>query len=210
MTTRIGESLADDVYQILKWKIFTLALPAGSFYREEDLCKLLGYGRSPVHEALHRLRYDGLVEILPRKGILVRSFSPGQINNLIEARLPIEVEMARLAALRATDPQVRALKTSLQRGRQMLRKGDREGLMTLDREFHRGMAECTGNAVLIDVLENLHQRSLILWHVAISSDGREYDTVQTEHEQILEAIAAHDDKAAALAMRNHIERFLRR
>jgi DNA-binding GntR family transcriptional regulator len=209
-TARIGKSLADDVYEILKWKVLTLGLTPGSLFREEDLCKLVGYGRSPVHEALHRLKYDGLVDILPRKGILVRPFSPDRINDLIEARLPIEVEMARLAAQRASALQIRSLKAKLQRGGQLLSKGDREGLMTLDRQFHRGMADCSGNSVIIDVLENLHQRSLMLWHIAVSSDGREYGTVQTEHEQIMEAIAAHDEEAAALAMRDHLRRFLRR
>ena len=202
-----GESLADEVYKILKWRILTLNALPGALFTEDDLCKLLGYGRSPIHQALHRLKYDGLVEILPRKGIVLRSFSREEIDNLIETRLPIEVEMARLAALRAPVDKTDPLRERLAQGRELLETSDREGLMTLDRDFHRGLAECTGNPVLIEILENLHQRSLILWHVSVSSGGREYDIVQGEHERILEAVAAHDAEAAALAMRQHIERF---
>lgn len=204
------ESLADEAYRVLKWRILTLEAAPGAFYREEDLCRLLGYGRSPVHQALHRLKYDGLVDILPRKGIVVRSFSPEHINSLIETRLPIEVEMARLAAARASAASVQQLGVRLAEGRGLLAKGDREGLMTLDRDFHRGLAECTGNPVLVEILENLHQRSLILWHVSVSSGGREYDIVQGEHERILNKVAAGDPQGAGLAMRQHIERFLRR
>lgn len=203
-------SLSDEAYKALKWRILTLEVPPGALYREEDLCKLLGLGRSPVHQALHRLKYDGLVEILPRKGVVVRSFSPDQINSLIETRLPLEVEMARLAAQRAAPDKVEQLRRRLAEGRELLEKADREGLMTLDRDLHRGMAECTGNPVLVEILENLHHRSLILWHVSVSSGGREYHVVQTEHEQILECIAAHDVEGAGRAMRQHIGRFRRR
>jgi DNA-binding GntR family transcriptional regulator len=203
-------SLTDDVYSALKWRILTLDLRPGALYREEDLCRLVGYGRSPVHQALHRLKYDGLVEIIPRKGIIVRAYSAQDINDLIETRLPIEMEMARLAARRATQSRIEQLRRRLAEGRAFLTGGDREALMALDRDFHRGIAECTGNKVLIDMLENLHQRSMILWFVTVSSDGRQYDIVQEEHEHVLECIATGDAEAAAEAMRRHLEPFLRR
>jgi DNA-binding GntR family transcriptional regulator len=202
--------LADDAYNALKWRLLTHELAPGAFLTEQEVCDLLGYGRSPVRSALHRLKYDGLVEILPRKGVIVRAFSPRDINNLIEARLPIEVEMVRLAAARATPAKVDPLRARLAEGRRLLALDDREGLMTLDRAFHRGIAEVTENPVLMEILENLHQRSMILWFVSVSSDGREYDTVQNEHEEILDRIAAQDVDGAAAAMRRHLEPFLRK
>lgn len=202
--------LTDEVYNALKWRILTHDLRPGALLTEEELCRLLGYGRSPVHQAVHRLKYDGLVEVIPRKGIVVRTFSAGDINQLIEVRLPIEMQMARLAALRASPDQVAALRMRLAEGRGFLQRNDREGLMTLDRAFHHGIAECTGNQVLIDVLENLHQRSMILWFVSVSSVGRAYDIVQEEHEDVLVRIAARDAVGAAEAMRRHLEPFLQR
>jgi len=202
--------LTDEVYNALKWRILTHDLRPGGLLTEEELCRLLGYGRSPVHQAVHRLKYDGLVEVIPRKGIVVRAFSARDINELIEVRLPIEMEMARLAALRASLEQLNALRGRLADGRRYLQRTDREGLMALDRAFHHGIAECTGNQVLIDVLENLHQRSMILWFVSVSSGGRAYDIVQDEHEEILARLAARDAGGAADAMRRHLEPFLQR
>lgn len=202
--------LTDEVYNTLKWKILSHDLRPGGLFTEDDLCKLLGYGRSPVHQAVHKLQYEGLVEVLPRKGIVVRAFSGRDINQLIEVRLPIEMEMARLAAVRATPEQLRALRARLAEGRTYLKRADRDGLMALDRSFHHGIAECTGNQVLMDVLENLHHRSMILWFVSISSDGRAYDTVQKEHEEVLARLAARDGNGAAEAMRRHLEPFLQR
>jgi DNA-binding GntR family transcriptional regulator len=205
-----GASQADEVYHALKWRILTMDIPPGTLLTEQDICELLEYGRAPVHQALHRLKYDGLVEILPRKGIVVRAFSPRDINNVIETRLPVEMEMVRLAAIRATPERIERLRALLASGRELLARNDRESLMTLDRSFHRGIAECTENPVLTDVLENLHQRSLMLWLASIASDGREYHVVQEEHEQILDRIAARDPDGAARAVRLHLEPFLRR
>ena len=203
-------SLTDEVYKALKWRILTHDLRPGGLFTEDDLSRLSGYGRSPVHQAVHRLQYDGLVEILPRKGIVVRAFTARDINQLIEVRLPIEMEMARLAALRATPDQLSALRARLAEGRTYLKQTDREGLMALDRNFHHGIAECTGNQVLMDVLENLHQRSMILWFLSVSSDRRAYDIVQEEHEEVLARLAAHDATGAAESMRRHLEPFLQR
>jgi DNA-binding GntR family transcriptional regulator len=202
--------LTDEVYRALKWRILTHDLRPGGLFTEEELCRLLGYGRSPVHQAVHRLKYDGLVEILPRKGIVVRAFSARDINQLIEVRLPMEMEMARLAAMRATPAQLDALRARLAEGRRYLQRTDREGLMALDRVFHRGIAECTGNQVLTDTLENLHQRSMILWFVSVSSNSRAYDIVQEEHEEVLSCLEARDATGAAEAMRRHLEPFLQR
>lgn len=203
-------SLTDEAYNALKWRILTHDLRPGGLFTEDDLGRLSGYGRSPVHQAVHRLQYDGLVEILPRKGIVVRAFSGRDINQLIEVRLPVEMEMARLAALRASPAQLDALRALLVKGRTYLKRTDREGLMALDRNFHHGIAECTGNQVLMDVLENLHQRSMILWFVSVSSDRRAYDIVQEEHEELLARLEARDADGAAEAMRRHLEPFLQR
>jgi DNA-binding GntR family transcriptional regulator len=203
-------SLTDEVYNALKWRILTHDLRPGGLFTEDDLSRLSGYGRSPVHQAVHRLQYDGLVEILPRKGIVVRAFSGRDINQLIEVRLPVEMEMARLAAQRARPEQLSALRALLAKGRTYLKRTDREGLMALDRNFHHGIAECTGNQVLMDVLENLHQRSMILWFVSVSSDRRAYDIVQEEHEEVLARLEARDADGAAEAMRRHLEPFLQR
>jgi len=208
--TPAAASLAEDVYQILKWKILTRKVQPGTLLTEEELCTLVGYGRTPVHQALHRLKYDGLVEILPRKGIVVRTFSLEGMADLIEARLPLEMEVARLAARRAKPKQVRELRSLLARGGELLKRGDLEGLMTIDRQFHHGLAACAANPVLGELLEILHQRSLILWHVSVPVRGPQYEAVHGEHQAVLDCIAVGDAEGAALRMRQHLERFLSR
>jgi DNA-binding GntR family transcriptional regulator len=199
--------MAEEAYRTLKWKILSLELEPGSFLNELELTAATGLGRTPVHQALHRLQFDGLVEIRPRKGILVRKWSPQQIDHLIEARKPVEAAIVRLAAERATEKEIEAAGRLLATGRRLIRKSDRDGLLQLDQAFHRSLALASRNPVLAEVLESLHQRSTLLWFIPIA-DRPEYEAVQSQHEAILAAVRARDTAAAAAAMEAHLDGFL--
>jgi len=76
------ESLTDRAYRALEEEIVTLRLPPGTVVSEAMLSKRLGIGRTPIREALHRLARERLVQILPRRGIVV-----SEINVLAQLRL---------------------------------------------------------------------------------------------------------------------------
>lgn len=201
--------LLDHAYERLKWRILTMEYPPGTFLIEKNLCAELGLGRSPVHQALHRLQYDGLVEIKPRRGIIVGSWSPDELKALLEAREAVETTVVRLAAARATREQVAALRARLEEGEALIAARDREGLMRLDRDFHLGLAEMTGNAVLVDTVRALHQRSLKLWFID-TSDDRRYRAVQKQHVDILAQVARGNADRAEAALRSHVGFFASR
>ncbi len=200
-------SLSEAAYRLLKWQILSLEIAPGSFLNEQDLAASTGFGRTPIHQALHRLQYDGLVEIRPRKGVIVRSWSPADVRCLIEVRRPLEEAMVRLAAERAALGEIVAARQLLATGRPMIAAGDREGLLRLDHAFHGAIAAMARNPVLAEVVESLHQRSTLLWFLPVS-DQPEYEAVQKQHEAILAGISARDGVAAARAMRVHLESFL--
>ena len=205
--TSQANSLSEEAYRTLKWKILSMELAPGSFLNEQELAAGTGFGRTPIHQALHRLQHDGLVEIRPRKGVLVRTWSPQHIRDLIETRKPLELTVARLAAERATNAQIKTLQALLATGPHMIAKSDRDGLLRLDQEFHRLLAAAGRNPVLAEVAKALHQRSTLLWFVPIA-DKREYEVVQVQHEAILKAIRGHDPAAAAAAMDAHLNGFI--
>ncbi len=203
----VSGSLADDAYRLLKWKILSMELGPGSFLNEQELAATTGFGRTPIHQALHRLKYDGLVDIRPRKGVLVRTWSPTDIRHLVEARKPLEEAVVRLAADRATDAEIEATRALLATGHGLIAASDRDGLLRLDQEFHRGLARMSRNPVLAEVVESLHQRSTLLWFIPIA-DRTEYQAVQAQHEAILKAVAEHRPDDAVVAMRAHLEGFV--
>lgn len=196
-------SLTDEAYRLLKWKILSMELVPGTLLNEQALVESTAFGRAPIHQALHRLQYDGLVEIRPRKGVQVKIWSATDITHLMEARLPLEIAIARLAAERADEAGIADLREQLQAGPAMIESSDREGLMRLDQDFHHALAVFAHSPVLAEVAETLHHRSMLLWYLPISGP-LEYERVLQQHSAILDAVAAHQPDQAAAAITEHL------
>jgi DNA-binding GntR family transcriptional regulator len=97
-----GGSLTDRAYRQLEELIVTLRLEPGEVLSEAALSKQLGIGRTPIREALQRLAREGLVVILPRRGILVAEINVRSQLELLRVRRELERLMAKLCAVRAT------------------------------------------------------------------------------------------------------------
>ncbi|NJO22518.1 MAG: GntR family transcriptional regulator, partial [Sphingomonadales bacterium] len=97
-----GAPLTEQAYQLLEERIVTLQLKPGDFLSEYALASQLRLGRTPIREALQRLAREGLVVILPRKGILVAPADPEKQLLVLEVRRELERLLSRSAAQRAT------------------------------------------------------------------------------------------------------------
>ena len=97
------KSLTMVAYEQLEELITTLKLEPGTVLSEAALVDQLGIGRTPIREALQKLEREGLILILPRKGIQVTDINPRKQLLLLELRRELEKLLARTGALRATD-----------------------------------------------------------------------------------------------------------
>src|SRR3954469_15452459 len=104
LSPRAGEavSFADRAYYAIRELIVTLELPPGAVVREPELTERLGIGRTPVREALRRLAQGRLIEVFPRRGMVVTKGDVRDLARLCEVGSALEPEAARLAAERAT------------------------------------------------------------------------------------------------------------
>ena len=197
-------SLRDKAYDAIKHRIITLAFRPGEYINELQLSAFLKIGRTPVHQALDRLMMEGMVEVIPRKGVIVKPVSLNEVLQIIEVRLINEPFGARLAAEQANDMDLADLAEVLKRTRDWAALRNVENMMLLDREFHLLIARAAKNDVLIELLRNLHERSLRFWFISLGDD-LQLRRVDEEHREILDAIARRDAAGAADAMRHHIE-----
>jgi GntR family transcriptional regulator, rspAB operon transcriptional repressor len=198
-----GGSLVGRAYEEIKEKIIKLYFLPGQYLNESAICALLGLGRTPVHQALQRLEIEGLVEIMPRKGVIVLPDSIAEIIKILDSRLAVEPELARHAAEQAT-PQGAAELQALAR----LRKSDPalsdiDAFTTSDRAFHRKLAELSGNQVMSEFARNLHDRSWRYWYLHLWQT-LDIEGSNRQHAAIAAAVVAGDGSAAADAMRAHI------
>jgi DNA-binding GntR family transcriptional regulator len=197
-------SLADTAYTGIKEKILKLFFLPGQYLNEGALCDLLGVGRTPVHQALQRLQHEGLVEVMPRKGIIVQPGSISEILKILDSRVTIEADLARNAASRATAGEAEELKKLARVKVNGSGRSQLDDFVDADRAFHRRFAELAGNPVMSEIARTLHDRSIRYWYLHLwqTFDGR---ASGNEHAAIADAIARGNGEAAASAVRSHIE-----
>jgi GntR family transcriptional regulator, rspAB operon transcriptional repressor len=202
----VGQSLRDVAYDLIKRQIITCTLKPGEYLNEAYVSTKLGIGRTPVHQALDRLMLEDMVEVIPRKGVIVKPVSLEDVLQIIEVRLINEPYGVRLAAERADDTEILVLADILARAKQWTAVRNVKEMMLLDRDFHLALARAAKNAVLAEILRKLHERSLRFWFISLTAPDH-HEAVQDQHDSILQAIRARDTNAAEAAMRNHIQSF---
>jgi DNA-binding GntR family transcriptional regulator len=204
----ISPSLRDAAYDAIKHRIITCVFKPGDYLNEAYVSDAIGIGRTPVHLAIDRLTQDGLLEVIPRKGVIVKPVSLEEVMQITEVRRLNEPYSVRLTAERANKADLAALSDILHRADAWTEVRNIEQMMLLDREFHMTLARAARNAVLANILQNLHERSLRFWFISLTHPEHHRE-VQQEHRMIYEAITRHDPDAAAQAMTEHIESFRR-
>ena len=106
-----NSSLTQKAYEDLKERIIVGYFLAGQYLKEGDISDQLGYGRTPVHQALQRLQAENLVEVVPRKGVIIQPESLiSQIMSVLDARQLVESELAAVAAEVASKVEVAELR----------------------------------------------------------------------------------------------------
>jgi DNA-binding GntR family transcriptional regulator len=194
--------LRERVYEAVEELIIYGTLPPGQHLVEANLARRLGVSRIPVREALQVLARDGWIDLRPQQGAFVHRPTRQEVDDVFSVRTLLEVESTRLAASRATDDSVQALRAIVRAGREALGRGDEKELVTLNSEFHACITQTGGNQVLVGLIARLDKR--IRWHFAPVVKLRGSDSWR-EHEDIVEAIAAGDPDRASQAMRKHAE-----
>jgi DNA-binding GntR family transcriptional regulator len=207
-----AETLTDRAYRLLEELIVTLALPPETILSEQSLAARLGIGRTPIREALQRLARDGLVVILPRRGILVSQINLKTQMRLLEVRRELERLMARGAAERAT-PEETALFAAI--ARDMRRASDQSDDMTfmrLDRQFNELVSQAARNEFASRAMGLMHGLSRRFWYQHYRESG-DLPLSARLHAEVAEAIAKRNADAAAKAsdrLIDYIESFTRK
>lgn len=203
---RAGTSQGELAYQRLKEHLTTLTYRPGDYLNTAILIEDLQLGRTPINQALHRLATEGLVQIIPRKGVMVSPLSIDDALHLIEVRLVNERLGARLGARRITAEQLGALRGAAAEFDEAIAARDVARIMRCDRSFHELIADASGNPVLIETLRILHARSQRFWAISLSAEGH-LGEVSKEHQIILTALESGEPEAAVQAVEEHIESF---
>lgn len=214
MTTRTG--LINRAVTQLRGEIISGNWPVGSRIPTElDLTTLLGVGRNTVREAVQSLVHSGLLARRQGSGTYVLSNSELTValgrqmanvhqQHILEVRRSLEVEAARLAAIRRTDRDVSVIQALNATRMSTFRQGDIEAMVIADLALHRAIVAAARNPLLLELYENLVD--------AIGDSIRanvETGHPDHTHDALVEAIVDRDEDRAAREISGYLEEYLR-
>lgn len=205
------ESLTDKAYSQLEEMIVTLQLEPGAVLSELELGERLEIGRTPVREALHRLAREGLVLILPRKGILVSEINPSKQLLALEVRRELERLMARKAAERSTEDERKQFRSIAKGMRSAASKNDDLKFIRHDNELNLLIAEAAHNEYAARAIQAMQGLSRRFWYVHYKQAG-DMPLMAGLHADLAERIADGKASGAAKAsdkLLDYVESFTR-
>ena len=156
-------SLAEQAYCRLEEQLVTLRLAPGQLIGEKDLMDKAGIGRTPVREAIQRLSAEGLLQILPRKGLMVTPLRRSDLIQIIEARRVLERLMVVKAAERATPDQRQALR--ILASHLQAADNDLALFFRLDHRLDELLEAACNNRFLVKALTAMHSQCRRLWYL---------------------------------------------
>lgn len=209
----VRETLTQQICNLLKFRILNGELIAGNRIWADDLAQNLGVSIAPVKEALLILAGEGLINNIPRRGSVVRSFSLKEMHELFDVRRLLETEALELMFKKAlvSDEFVNDL-DSINKKISRLRKDgefiDRATAFELDWEFHQRFMQNSEHNLLIELYSRLNTQAQIIryssWNI-----GPRGDKTFNEHDAIVHGLKAREIKKTKNAINAHLRSILR-
>ena len=200
-----GFSLKDKIYDSLKAAITSMNIYAENAelrLDERKLSQQLSISRTPIREALARLEQEGLVTIVPRRGVYIVRKTKAEIMEMLTVWAALESMAARLITLNASDDEIASLRTLLTGYSEGQVKDHIDEYSDDNINFHQAILRMSGNQLIFDTAENLfiHMRSIRARTIG------EIDRAQrsiVDHLQIVEALEARNTGLAEKLVREH-------
>ena len=203
---------ADRAYALTKELVLTGELPGGHLFSEGDIAERLRMSRTPVREAFIRLQTEGLLRLIPKRGVVVLPVPPGEAEDVLDAREAIET-----AAVRRLVRQPELVPAALERLRAALRtqrahgeSGDLHAFADADEAFHRAIVAAGGNQLMIGFYATLADRQRRMNIRALGPVPERPSGILREHQELIDIISSGDDSAFGPALRTHLDRTHRR
>jgi DNA-binding GntR family transcriptional regulator len=195
--------LTDRAYQYLRDGILRGDFPTGSVLAESEIARALGHSRTPVRQALGLLLQEGLVEVGPRRQLLVRGFTPEHKAEILMLREALEGVAVRRACQVMEVDDIDQLRLLLLRQRRAARAGHEDEFLDLDEEFHLSIARGARLPILYRVLSQIRGFVRVA-RLGLKRPPSVLEQVVAEHEEIAEALERRDPERALRALVEHL------
>ena len=202
----VGASLVDAAYAQIRQRILDNVWLPGHRALEQEVALALGMSRTPVREALMRLRNEGLVEVIPRHGMRVLPVSPTDMREIYQILTALECMAAELLARRRpSDAELKPLVDATKAMDKALKANDLEAWAAADERYHVHFIELAGNRQLQATVLNYWDRAHRARMFTLRLRPKPVNSTK-EHMQMVERLRDGDVEGAAAVTRAHRER----
>jgi DNA-binding GntR family transcriptional regulator len=191
-----------DISLLIREDIVSGVLRFGERLTIDALATRYGVSHMPVREALHKLQGEGLIQIEPNRGARVCVIDSHFVENLFETHTALGVMMARRAAARWTSRDSEALRVIQDRLEQHIEDGDYASVVAENHNFHQTINRCASNNAAAPIIDKDWILLSALWKHYGYGQHR-FAGVANDHRHLINALAAHDQEAAAMIMGAH-------
>lgn len=193
-------ALYQEVAELLRQRIFSRALPPGSWIDELKLAEEYGISRTPLREALKVLAAEGLVTMKVRRGAYVTEMSDQDLSDVYHLLSLLESDAAGDVAARATDAQIKDLQALHEALEAAAEEHDR--FFQLNEQFHIRLLEIAGNRWRNQMVADLRKVMKLNRHNSLFKSGRIQESLR-EHRAIMRALARRDAATTVQKMQAH-------
>ena len=200
-----NKPIRDIAYETLKHAIVIGEIPAGSRIVETEYAERMHISRTPLREALRKLERDGLVEYLPRRGVIVRTFTVADVDEIYTIRNALEMLTLPAVVQNATPEDIHELRRILSEMDPLDEKNDIQAVSPRARAFHARFTSISGQNRIVHIIESQDEYLRRFSEMSIAKEKRRHAAHQ-EHHEMVNLVEKHDLENLEKLMRKHIER----
>ena len=195
--------MVESAYKQIKERILNNEYQPGFQAMEPEVAKQLGMSRTPVREALIRLANEGLVEIIPRRGMRVVPLSVSDMKEIYQLLTALESMAAEVLAKRNLPVEELApMEDAVKHLNEALEKDDLDAWAVADEQFHRSLLELCGNQRLASMAATVYDQAYRARMISLRLRPKPWKSNE-EHKALLEAIKKGDWQKARKIHGNH-------
>lgn len=210
--TNTRVTLADRAYQLIKDAIITLEFKPGQLIFETEIASLLGVSRTPVREALSRLRSEEMIEIFSQKGIQIIPISQKKVEEVRFVRESLEISTFRevakqwnITSEKCISLQEKVRKTLLEQ-ENAFQDGDFVLFFKSDEAYHYHIMEFINNKTLLDIISKMRAHINRVRFLELKESKHMIDILK-QHENIFQAITTNDEEKVVKLLIDHYKKF---
>ena len=199
-------NLSERVFKLVETAVLSGSIKPGNRIIETDLAKSLGTSKSPVREALKRLEGEGVVQLVPRKGYIVKEITRKGVDDFFDIMMILEPAVVCMSYRKKKADSAKVLDDFIEKMEKMINKRDFAEYLVLNGQFHMYFYLVVENEWVTKIALTLRRQADILRSLSLYTRDRCTCSIE-EHQRIVAAWKSGDDVTLTQEVKNHLTLF---